>query len=204
MLFHELSGFPVAQFAFGACGAAFGLGGFHGDGFELGMGIENRFSGASGARIRGGRRSGMFERPFQDAMDDEIGVPANGRSEMGVLVETKSEVTERIGRVTSLFERTEHEVGNDAFFGFSGELREETLVMLRSDAQVGGAGKRDAHGALAAVAVRVRASGLRGRGNAAMLDDDFALMEIFDTEGIAEGASESSSNSRILRASGFS
>ncbi len=50
----------------------------------------------------------MSERPFEDAMDDEIGITANGRSEMRVFVEAKSEMAERIGGVTSLLERTQH------------------------------------------------------------------------------------------------
>ena len=45
MLFHELSGFPVHQFALGAIGAALGFGGLRGDFFELAMGIEGGFRG---------------------------------------------------------------------------------------------------------------------------------------------------------------
>src|SRR5712664_2365312 len=44
MLFHELSGLPVHEFALGAIGAALGFGGFCGDFLELPVGVERGFS----------------------------------------------------------------------------------------------------------------------------------------------------------------
>jgi len=45
MRFHELSGFPVHEFALGAIGAAFGFRSFRSDFFELSMGIQRGFRG---------------------------------------------------------------------------------------------------------------------------------------------------------------
>src|ERR1700741_4749953 len=71
----------------------------------------------------------------------------------------------------------------------AGEFRDQALVMLRGDEDVR-AGKRDALLAFAPVAARFRASRFRGRRNFAVAHGDFALMEIFDAERIAEGLRE--------------
>src|SRR5258708_26270928 len=131
----------------------------------------------------------MFERPLQNAMNDEVGIPANGRGEMRVLVEAEGEMSERLGGVASLFEGTQHEVGDDALFRFADDLFNQALIVLRRDAQFA-ARERHLHTALAAVAERVRAGGLRGSGNASMANGDFALVQIFDPERITEGASQ--------------
>src|SRR5260370_1235027 len=131
----------------------------------------------------------MLERPFQNAMNDEVGIAPNGRSEMGVLVEAEGEMSERLRGVAGLLERTEHEVGDDAFFRFADDLSNEALIVLRSDAQVA-TRERHLHAALAAVAIGVRAAGFRGRGNAAMANGDFALVQVFDAERITKGASQ--------------
>src|SRR5207245_9383672 len=95
------------------------------------------------ARRRGGVQLGswrsilrMIERPFQNAMNDEVGIPPNGRSEMGVLVEAEGEMAERLGGVAGLFEGTQHEVRNNALFRFADDLSNQALIMLRRDAQV--------------------------------------------------------------------
>ncbi len=108
MIFHELRGLPIFQFAFGGGGAALGLGSFLSDLFEVLVGIESGF-GADG-RFEIGRRFfvGMRERPLENAMNDEIGIATNGRSEMGVLIEAQREVAEGIGGVARLFEGTQH------------------------------------------------------------------------------------------------
>ena len=46
MLFHELRGLPVHQFAFGAISAALGFGGFGGHFLELAVRIDHRFGSA--------------------------------------------------------------------------------------------------------------------------------------------------------------
>src|SRR4029077_2344081 len=99
----------------------------------------------------------MFERPLQNAMNDEVGVAPNGRSEMSVLVEAEGEVAEGLGSVASLLEGTPHEVGDDAFFGLADHLFDQALIVLRRDAQLA-ARKRHLHAALAAVTVGVGTS----------------------------------------------
>src|SRR5215467_1144184 len=89
----------------------------------------------------------MLQRPFQRAMDSQVRVTADGRSEMRVLVEAQREMAERIGGVARLLERTQHEVGQDAFLRLAHHLANQALVMLWRDAQLA-AGERDAHGAL--------------------------------------------------------
>src|SRR2546430_16902463 len=97
-------------------------------------------------------------------MNDEVGIPPNGRSEMGVLVEAKGEMAERLGGVAGLLEGTQHEVGDDALFALADYLLNEALIVLRRDTQIAGR-ERHLHPALAAMAVGVRAAGFcRGGG----------------------------------------
>src|SRR5215831_186232 len=188
MLLHELCGLPTDEFALSVGGAAFGFGSFSGNFLEMLLAVERRL--ANGSLDVGGRLVfGVRDGPFEDAMNDEVGIAANGRSEVCVLVEAESEVAERIGGVASLFERAKHEVGNDAFFRPPGEFLDQALVVSWRDVDIG-ARKRDALLALAAVAAGFRAAGLgRGR-NLAVADGDFALVEILDSEGVAESAGE--------------
>src|SRR6266705_7022118 len=122
-------------------------------------------------------------------MNDEVGISPYGRSEMGVFVEAKSEMAERFGDVAGLLERTEHEVGDDAFLRFADNFANQPLIMLRRYAQLA-AGERHLHAALAAEPVGIRASGFRGRRDAAMANGDFALVQVRDTQGVTEGAGQ--------------
>src|SRR6266567_385634 len=122
-------------------------------------------------------------------MNDEVGISPYGRSEMGVFVEAKSEMAERFGGVAGLLERTEHEVGDDAFLRFADNFANQPLIMLRRDTQLA-AGKRHLHAALAAVPVGVGASRFRGHRDATMANRDLALMQVRDTQGVAESASQ--------------
>src|SRR5579875_246834 len=169
MRFHVLDGFPIHQFALGAVGAALGLGGFHGDFLELGFTVR----ACCGIRI--------FKGPFEDAMDNQIGITADWRGEMGVFAGCESEMAERFSGVACLFEGTEHEIGENALFGLSGDLRGKTLVMLRANIHLIG-GKGDLHRARAATAFTA------GRADAAVAHGNTALGEIFDAEGVTEGA----------------
>src|SRR5437660_11946446 len=141
MFLHELGGFPVHQFALGAVGAPLSFGGFCSDFFKVLVRIEDSFSASrrGGVDLRCWRSTvGMLERPCQNAMNDEVRITTNRRSEVGVLVEAESKMAERLGGVTSLLEGTQHEVGDDAFFGLADYLLNEALIVLRSDAQVAG------------------------------------------------------------------
>src|SRR6266436_1631393 len=122
-------------------------------------------------------------------MNDEVGISANRRSEMGVLIEAEGEMAEGLGGVTSLFEGTQHEVGDDALFRFADDLFNQALIVLRRDAQFA-ARERYLHSVIAAVAIGVGAAGFGGSGNAAMANSDFALVQVFDAERITEGASQ--------------
>ncbi len=104
MIFHKLRGLPVLEFAFGGSRAAFGFGSFLGNFLEMLLRVERGFRADSGLDISRGSFIRMSERPFENAMDDEIGIATNGRSEVGIFVEAESEVAERIRSVTSLLE----------------------------------------------------------------------------------------------------
>src|SRR5437867_8507481 len=145
--------------------------------------------------MRPGRRAGrsglrvwMRESPLENAMDDQIRITADGRGEVSVFVEAEGEVAERLGGIAGLLERAEHEVGNDALLGLSGELSQQALIVLRRDANFGRAGKRNAHVALPAVAIRIGPAGTRGSRRFAVTHGNDALDQVFDAEGIAKRA----------------
>ena len=98
-------------------------------------------------------------------------------------------MTERLGGVAGLLQGTQHEIGNDAFFRFADHPSNQPLIVLRRDAQLA-ARERHLHASLPAVAVRVRAAGLRGRRDAAMANGDLALVQVFDAERVTEGAGQ--------------
>src|SRR6266850_82521 len=100
---------------------------------------------------------------------------------MSIFVESQREMAKRFGGIASLLERTEHQVGDDALFGFPDDLSNEPLVMLRRNPQFR-TGKRDLHATLPAVAVGLGPAGFCGRGDAAVAHGDFPLMQIFDAE----------------------
>jgi hypothetical protein len=133
-LLHVLRGFPGDEFALGGSGTALGLGSFRGNFLEMLLGIERGFGADDGLDERGRRGVRMSDGPFQDAMDDEIGITANGRSEVGVFVEAERKVAKRIGGVARLLQRTQHEIGENALLGLAGEFLHQALVMLRRDA----------------------------------------------------------------------
>src|ERR1700722_10122137 len=62
--------------------------------------------------------------------------------------------------------------------------------MLGRDVEVDAARERDFHGAFAAAAVGVGASGARGGGSASVTHGNFALLQIFHAEGVTEGAGQ--------------
>src|SRR5712664_4892313 len=135
---------------------------------------------------RGGRILRMIESPLQNAMNDEVGISPNGRSEMRVFVEAEGEMPEGLGGVAGLLQGTQHEVGDDAFFGLADDFANQALIVLWRDAQLA-ARERHLHATLAAVAVGIGAPGFRGRRDAAMTNDDLALVQVFDAERVAEG-----------------
>src|SRR5215469_4431111 len=129
----------------------------------------------------------MRQGPLQEAVDDEVGVPADRRCEMGVLIEAQREMAKGIRDVARLLERTQHQVRQDSLLGPPHDLANKALIMLRRDAQFA-AGERDAHGAFAAVPIGIGSSRLRRRGNAAVAHGKLALVQIFHAQGIAKGA----------------
>ena len=128
----------------------------------------------------------MIDSPLQNAMDDEVGISPNGRSEMRVFGEAKSEMPQGLGGITSLLQGTQHEVGDDAFFRFASHLSNQPLIMLWRDTQLQ-ARKRHLHAAVAAVPVRVGPAGFRGRRDAAVANGDLALVGVCDAQRVTEG-----------------
>src|SRR5216684_6840495 len=131
----------------------------------------------------------MLERPFQNAMNDEVRISPNGRSEVCVFVEAERKMAERLGGVAGLLQGTQHEIGDDAFFRLADNLSNQSLIVLRGDTQLASR-ERHLHAALAVVAVGVGAAGLRGRRDAAMTNDDLALVQVCDSERVTEGAGQ--------------
>ena len=107
MAFHELRCFPFHEFALGAIGAALGFRTLRGDfgsstrRYGPMVGTDSTFdclrprAGASGTR--GPWRVRIFQRPLQHAMNDQVRIAANGRSEMRVFLRGQREMAERIG-----------------------------------------------------------------------------------------------------------
>src|SRR5713226_8842843 len=154
---------------------------------KSGLGSPRR----GGMRVRKGRSLfWVSQGPFQCAMNDEVRIAANGRSEMGVFAEAQGEVAERFSGIAGLLEGTKHEVREDALFGFPGDLSNQPLVMLRRDAQLGGAGKNHLHAAFAAVAIGVGTARFCGSGNAAMADGNLARVQVFDAERVTESVGQ--------------
>src|SRR5437879_6439984 len=123
----------------------------------------------------------MIKSPLQNAMDDEVGISPNGRSEMRVFGEAKSEMPQGLGGITSLLQGTQHEVGDDAFFRFAHDLSNQALIMLRRDAQLA-AREHHLHAAFAAVTIGVRSPRFRGRRDASVPYGDLSLVQVFDAE----------------------
>src|SRR5215510_14216451 len=102
MLFQKEHFLPFEQLPFGLIGEPLAIAGFPGDRIELGM--RKR-------RLSSPRHCG-----FENAMNDEIGIPAYRRSEVGIGVRRQSEMTGVLLRVSGLFERTQHEVRQHSLF----------------------------------------------------------------------------------------
>src|SRR6266850_305767 len=100
---------------------------------------------------------------------------------MSIFVESQREMAKRFGGIASLLERTEHQVGDDALFGFADDFSNEPLVMLRSNPQFR-TGERDLHATLPAVAVGIGSAGFCRRRDPPVAYGDFSLMQIFDAE----------------------
>src|SRR5712692_6242369 len=96
----------------------------------------------------------MLERPFQNAMNDEVRISPNGRSEMCVFVEAERKMAERLGGVAGLLQGTQHEVGDDAFFRLADNLSNQSLIVLRGDTQLA-ARERHLHATLAGGELRI-------------------------------------------------
>src|SRR6185437_6408341 len=68
-----------------------------------------------------------------NAVNDEVRITANGRSEMGIGGGSQREVAFVFLRVARLLQRTQHQVGKDAFLRLAGNLLGQFLVHARRD-----------------------------------------------------------------------
>src|SRR5882762_4853455 len=101
----------------------------------------------------------MRQRPLERAMYHQIRIAANWRGEMRIFIEAEREMAKRIGRITRLFQRTQHQVRNDALFGLANQLFQQALVVLRRDAQLFRSRQRDFHSTFSPFAIRILAAG---------------------------------------------
>jgi len=94
MLLHELRGLPIAQFTFGGRRSAFRVRSLACQLFEDALRIKGSRSPL--CRMRIGRRASAWirERPFQCAVNNQIGIPPDGRRKMCVLIEAQREMAE--------------------------------------------------------------------------------------------------------------
>ena len=120
-------------------------------------------------------------------MNDEVGITANRRSEMSVLVRREREMAQNIGGVAGLLERAQHQIGKNPLLRLSGNFLREALIVLRTNIDFIGGGQRDRHRAHAA-ALSTAGSGFLPHRTVA--DGYAALREIFDPQGIAESLGE--------------
>ncbi len=80
----------------------------------------------------------MIERPLQHAVDDQIGIAADWRREMRVLVEGQREMPEGLGGVARLLERAQHQEGDDAFLRLARNFFRQALVVIGTNVDVQG------------------------------------------------------------------
>ena len=71
-----------------------------------------------------------------DAVDDEVGIAADGRSEVGISGRGEGEVAFVDLGVARLRERTQHEVAQDALLGLAFNARGQLLIHARRDGDV--------------------------------------------------------------------
>ena len=69
----------------------------------------------------------------QHAMHDQIGIAANGRREVRVAGRGQREVALIAIAVAGLFERSQHQVAQDALLGFAFDLRDQLLIIARRE-----------------------------------------------------------------------
>ena len=121
-------------------------------------------------------------------MHDQVGIAADRRSEMRVLVEGQREMAERVGGVARLLQRTQHQVGDDALFGLARDFFGQALVMLRANGDVDHARQRNGHRLLAASSAPPvpRAAIESLRAGTSMLHFHAPLGKIFNAQRISE------------------
>src|SRR5579883_2212162 len=70
----------------------------------------------------------FYQQHFSNAMHNEIGVTAYGRGEMRVAGCCQSEMPLVLLAVSRLPERAQHQVRQDALFGFARDFRSQLLI----------------------------------------------------------------------------
>ena len=73
------------------------------------------------------------EDAFEDAVDEQVGIAADGRGEVGVAGGGEGKVAVVDFGIARLLERAQHEVADDALLGLAGDFGGELLVHGRGD-----------------------------------------------------------------------
>ena len=68
-------------------------------------------------------------------MHDQVGIPADGRSEMGIGLGREREMADVLFRIARLFQRAQHQVGKNALLRLALQALGEPLVVPRADLQ---------------------------------------------------------------------
>src|ERR1700735_799098 len=116
-------------------------------------------------------------------MNDEVGIAADRRGEMSVLLRRESEMSQDVGSVARLLERAQHQVGKNALFRLARNFLREALIVLRTNVDFIGCRHSDRHRARAA-ALSTSGSGFLSYRTVA--NGYTALGEIFHSQRIAE------------------
>ena len=76
-----------------------------------------------------------FERGLENPMHDQIGITADGRSEMGIGLGREREMADVLFRIARLLKRAQHQVGKDALLRLALQALGQPLVVPRADLQ---------------------------------------------------------------------
>src|SRR5579884_178912 len=150
VLFHEPRLLPVHQFALGVRRAPLGKGALFGDGVEIALCNLGNFgcilrrdlaaSRAPGFRhgsFRLRRRSlEVSQQAFQKPVYNQIGIASDRRSEMSIRSRSKRKMTQILLAIPRLFERSQHQITEDALLGFSCDASNQLLVMPGGDGDI--------------------------------------------------------------------
>ena len=107
----------------------------------------------NGVQLRLARAFALRQGGQQQPVHHQVGIAADGRSEVRVRLGGQREVAGVVGAVARLLERPQHELAENALLGLAFDLRHQLLILPRRDGDT--LGQHDLLARLAAVAPRL-------------------------------------------------